>query len=428
MTPVLSRPAVLASSALAVAVALVAGLGICASARADEADAKRLLKAMSDYMAAQKSISFSFDTNLEVVTKDHQRLLLASSGAISLSRPDKIRATRAGGFANVETIFDGRTLTVVGKNANLYTQIDVPGTLDHLIDELRDTYHRPVPGADLLVANVYDELMPGVTDAKDLGSGVIGGVECDHLAFREEEVDWQIWIAQGAHPYPCRYVITSKRVDGGPQYSVQIKDWKAGSEVAADDFAFKNEASARKIDMKDIGDTDELPKQFTPVASQSTASASMAGAEQLSQDVEQLKTALAGDPVVVTQQVVSVTLTSSADSMFPSGGWQISPDAPLLSKMLPTLSKLRNTKIVVGGYTDNVPIGSQLQTSGISDNFDLSAKRAVSVVNYLTSHGVNPNLVSAQAFGETRPVASNDTPEGRAVNRRVDITLTGDGT
>ena len=71
------------------------------------------------------------------------------------------------------------------------------GTIDHLVDELRDKYHRPVPGADLLLSNVYEQLMPGVTNVKDLGSGVIGGIECDHLAFRTEEVDWQIWIAQG---------------------------------------------------------------------------------------------------------------------------------------------------------------------------------------------------------------------------------------
>jgi len=68
----------------------------------NDADAKKLLKAMSDYLAAQTAISFGYDTNLEVVTKDHQKLLLASSGAIDLSRPDKIRASRHGGFANVE--------------------------------------------------------------------------------------------------------------------------------------------------------------------------------------------------------------------------------------------------------------------------------------------------------------------------------------
>jgi chemotaxis protein MotB len=95
--------------------------------------------------------------------------------------------------------------------------------------------------------------------------------------------------------------------------------------------------------------------------------------------------------------------------------------------MVPTFSKLRNTSIVVEGYTDNVQVGPELQAAGISNNLDLSAKRAVSVANYLTSHGVKPDLASVHALGESHPVASNDTAEGRAKNRRVEITLTGDG-
>ena len=81
-------------------------------------------------------------------------------------------------------VFDGKALTLLGKNANLYAQIEAPGTIDQLVDVLRNKYHRPVPAADLLMADPYEELMPHVTDAKDLGSGMIHGVECDHLAFR----------------------------------------------------------------------------------------------------------------------------------------------------------------------------------------------------------------------------------------------------
>ncbi|TCR82185.1 DUF2092 domain-containing protein [Rhizobium sp. BK376] len=236
--------------------------GGTSGAKAGEADAKNLLKAMSDYMASQKTMSFSYDTNLEVVTKDHQKLLLASSGKMEVNRPDKIRVTRSGGFANVELLFDGKTLTLLGKDANLYTQVDVPGTIDHLVDELRDKLHRPLPGADLLLPDVYGELMHGVTDIKDLGSGVIGGTECDHLAFRNKEVDWQIWIAQGDHPYPCRYVITAKDVDQAPQYSIQITDWKAGDDATADDYAFKNATSAQQVDIEKLGNVDELPTEF----------------------------------------------------------------------------------------------------------------------------------------------------------------------
>jgi hypothetical protein len=246
----------------AVVLALMLALFTLSVARADEADAKRILKAMSDYMAAQKSLSFGFDATLEVVTKDEQKLALASSGTVTLKRPDKIRVTRAGGFADVEMSFDGKTLILLGKNLNLYTQLDVPGTIDHLVDELKDTYKRPLPAADLLLSNSYNDLMYGVIDIKDLGSGVIGGVECDYLAFRTNEVDWQIWIAQGKRPYPCRYVITSKLISGGPQYTIQIRDWKTGSEVAATDFRFKNPTKADKVELKDLKGTAELPDHF----------------------------------------------------------------------------------------------------------------------------------------------------------------------
>jgi hypothetical protein len=231
------------------------------AARADDAAAKALVKAMFDYMAAQTAISFSFDTDLEIVTKDKQKLALASSRTVILNRPDKLHVTCHGGFADAEAIFDGKTLSLIGRNANVYGQVDVPGSIDHLIDELRDKYRRPVPGTDMLQSNVYDALMTQVIDTKDLGSGVIGGVECDHLAFRTNEVDWQIWIAQGARPCPCQYVITSKLVDDGPQYSMQIRDWKTGNEVASDDFSFKNLTNATKMKLSDL-ETDELPKIF----------------------------------------------------------------------------------------------------------------------------------------------------------------------
>jgi len=246
----------------AAALAVATCFGLSTGANADEAYAKNKMKAMSDYMAAQKAISFSYDADLEIVTPDHQKIMLANSGKVDLSRPDKLRVMRDGGFSSVAMIFDGKTLTVLHKEANIYAQADVPGTLDHLIDELRDKFHKPVPGADLLMSNIYDQLMPNVTDTKDLGSGVVGGTECDHFAFRTQQVDWQIWIAQGDRPYPCRYVVTTKLVDQGPQYSVQVRDWKTGSEVAADTFAFANTTNAKKVETVDLGDVDELPSQF----------------------------------------------------------------------------------------------------------------------------------------------------------------------
>ena len=232
---------------------------------ADEADARRLLKAMTDYVGAQQAIAFDYDAILEVVTKDRQKLQLASSGMVSLARPDKIRTTRSGGFVDMETVFDGKTLTLFGKNKNVYTRVEAPGTLDSLVNELQKKYDRPLPAADLILTRAYDEMTTDVTNVKDLGSGVVGGVECDYFAFRAKDVDWQIWVTQGARPRPCRYVITSTGIADGPQYTVQLRNWKTGSDVATTDFAFKPPSGAKQIsiaELQKVKDMGELPSHF----------------------------------------------------------------------------------------------------------------------------------------------------------------------
>jgi hypothetical protein len=265
--PILGIPAILTrgfvSGTCVVLLSFTFGLAVPQDANADANDARKLLKAMNNYMVAQNAISFAYDSTLEVVTKDKQKLALESSGTVLLNRPDKARATITGGQSDIEMVFDSKTVTLIGKKKNIYAQKDINGNIDKLIDELRVKLDRPLPAADLLITNTYDELMRDVVDVKDLGSGIVGGVECDHLAFRKPEVDWQIWIAQGDRPYPCKYVITSKLVKGGPQYSIQIRDWKTGNEVAADDFSFKNATSAKKIDNKEVKEAmSDLPGNF----------------------------------------------------------------------------------------------------------------------------------------------------------------------
>ncbi len=82
-----------------------------------------------------------------------------------------------------------------------------------------------------------------------------------------------------------------------------------------------------------------------------------------------------------------------------------------------------DAKVVVYGYTDNKPVGKALQKRGIVDNLDLSTKRANDVVRYLISKGISADILSAKGRGDTHPVASNDTPQGRAQNRRIEVVV-----
>ena len=243
------------------AAASVAILVVSAGQTAQAQDAAKILKAMSDYTAGQKAISATFDSDIEIITPELQKIQFASSGQLKLSRPDKLRIRRTGGYADVELIYDGKTLSLYGNNAKSYVQADAPGTVDQVIDTLQAKTGAAMPGTDLLLTKSYDELMTNVIEGWHIGLGVVDGVECEHLAFRGVDTDWQIWIETGARPVPRKYVITSKTLAGAPQYTLRIKDWKTDAIADADAFVFKPPADATKValDSGVMMEFDELP-------------------------------------------------------------------------------------------------------------------------------------------------------------------------
>jgi hypothetical protein len=177
---------------------------------------------------------------------------------VLLSRPDKVRVSRTGGYADVEMVFDGKTVSAVGKNINAYTQLEAAGSIDQLISKLRGMNLIVAPGADLLGSHIFDDLMMDVIVARHIGRGVIDGVECEHIAFRNLDIDWQLWVEVGDRPIPRRYVITSKGVGGAPQYTLRIKEWKSDA-IGADAFAFTPPQGAKKVALDALANIDEIP-------------------------------------------------------------------------------------------------------------------------------------------------------------------------
>jgi chemotaxis protein MotB len=130
----------------------------------------------------------------------------------------------------------------------------------------------------------------------------------------------------------------------------------------------------------------------------------------------------------ITRLRDAIKVTVNSELLFPSGDWDMPVHAQqTIGKITPILAPMQETKIQVNGYTDNVPIGPGLARQGVTSNLELSQKRADTVMQYMIAQGVKPSLVSARGFGEADPVASNDTPAGRAQNRRVELTLAGSG-
>jgi hypothetical protein len=240
---------------------LVATLAaVPARAQTQASDAKSVLKAMSDYVSSQKTIELTFDSDIEVITPQLEKIQFTNSGEALLSRPDKLRAHRVGGYADVSLYFDGKTASVFGKHINGYAQFDAPGSVDQLIEALRAGHGIALPGADLLLSNSYDVLVAGVKEDKHIGRGVIDGRECEHLAFRNFDTDWQLWVEVGDKPISRKMVITSKTLNSAPQYTLRVKSWKTGVQPAPDAFAFVPPAGAKKLSPDALIDLDELPQ------------------------------------------------------------------------------------------------------------------------------------------------------------------------
>jgi chemotaxis protein MotB len=154
--------------------------------------------------------------------------------------------------------------------------------------------------------------------------------------------------------------------------------------------------------------------------------------DNLEAQYQQLNSSLSGeiasDQVHITRLQGAIKVTVNSELLFPSGGWNMPPAAAAtIAKMAPILAPQMQNHILVNGYTDNTPIGPQLVREGVPTNLVLSQKRADTVTQFLIANGVPPQMLTSQGFGEANPVAPNDTPAGRAQNRRVELTLASPG-
>jgi chemotaxis protein MotB len=139
--------------------------------------------------------------------------------------------------------------------------------------------------------------------------------------------------------------------------------------------------------------------------------------------LENMKSEIAQGQVTISELKGKLTVNMEAAILFDSGKADVKPDGiEILHKMVDTLKGVKDKAIRIEGHTDNVQISGAL-TRQFPSNWELSAVRAINVAKYLQQQGLDPASLSAVAFSEYKPVADNGTKEGRAKNRRIEITL-----
>ena len=213
-----------------------------------EPQAEKLLRRMSDYLASRQQFTLKAESTLEAVLTSGQKLQYDSPATLMVSRPNKLRAHRKGDITNQEFFYDGKTLTLYNPRENLYATTAAPATLDETLDFAREKLDIIAPAAELLYKNAAERMLKESTSGFVVGPSVVAGVKSTHLAFRGAEVDWQVWIEDGNKPLPRKFILTSKKVSGEPQFTVLIRSWDIAPKLTDNEFSFTAPKGAKKIE------------------------------------------------------------------------------------------------------------------------------------------------------------------------------------
>jgi hypothetical protein len=242
---------IVAAAALALVGALPAAF---AQPAGIDPQATAILKRSMDFLAGLKAFSVEADSTIEATLTSGQKLQFDSASTVTLQRPDKLVARRAkGDVVEQSYYYDGKTLTLFNPREKYYATLKAPPTIEQALDFARDTLDVVAPAGDLLYRDAYEMLMQDTTAGFVVGKSFVGGVRCDHLAFRKADVDWQIWIQEGATPLPRKYVITSTKEAGTPDFTVLMHKWNVAPQITGGMFVFKPPQGAKRVDFLKTG-------------------------------------------------------------------------------------------------------------------------------------------------------------------------------
>ncbi|WP_066741790.1 DUF2092 domain-containing protein [Cupriavidus sp. D384] len=218
-----------------------------ADAKAVDPASIQALKEMGAYLQTLKQFEVFIELSGERVLADGEKLQHTATSDLDVLRPNKLRAQMRSARSQRDLMYDGKTVTMYYPDQKYYSQADFSENLGALVDRLRARYGVELPSADLFMWGTSAAPTDNIESALYAGQDIIGGDVCDHYAFRQGQIDWQIWIATGGKPLPRKLVITNRADEARPQ-SVTHYKWNLHPKFKESAFAFSPPAGAKKAE------------------------------------------------------------------------------------------------------------------------------------------------------------------------------------
>jgi len=214
--------------------------------------ATAVVRRMADYLRARPGFTMTVDSMTEEVLPDGQRVQSLVRREVAMQHPNRLRSERGGELAPVTFIYDGDKIMLKDHRRNVFSLMDAPSNLDGTLNFARDRLGVDALVADLLYTDAYRGLTEEARSATYLGRVEVDGVVCDHVAFRGEHSDWQLWVETGERPLPRRYTLVLTDQPSRPEFVVELRDWDVNPTFPPGEFAITSPQNARRVELDEL--------------------------------------------------------------------------------------------------------------------------------------------------------------------------------
>ena len=228
-----------------------------------EPEAVAALTKMGNYLRSLKQFSVHADTTIDLVTVDNQKLQFPGTADYKVRAPDKLHLDVETPNRHRQLFFDGKQATLWSPDTKMYATVDTPGTIRDLLTRIDERYGLSLPLADLFLWGTDRAPTSDLTAATVLDDNRIGDCQCEHYAFRQPGVDWQVWLQPGDKPLPRRLVITTLDDPTQPQY-ISTLTWDTNASAPDSAFTFTPGKDANPIRLVELGVASTNPPEATP--------------------------------------------------------------------------------------------------------------------------------------------------------------------
>jgi len=214
-----------------------------------EPKAMAALQKMGGFLRTLKTYKVDFKVSKDEVLDSGQKVMVDGTSELTVQTPDRFHfSTKMDeAHSDLQFFYDGKTFTIYGNTNKLYASVAAPATIHELLDVAKVRYDIDLPFRDLFSWGTDKADVAAIQSAIYIGPTKINDVPCDHYAFRNVDVDWQLWIQQGETPLPRKLVITTKAEEAQPQY-VSNMNWNLSPKINNKMFIFVPQKDAYKIE------------------------------------------------------------------------------------------------------------------------------------------------------------------------------------